>query len=81
VNNQVHACFTVSPQQLRPDSLKTDDDAKGTQFASVLRALRHCSVRYRVYQAGTEGPVVFCLHGGGYSGLTWALLAKELKGR
>lgn len=36
---------------------------------------------FRVYQAGTRGPVVFCLHGGGYSGLTWALLAKQLKGR
>ena len=35
----------------------------------------------RVYLAGTTGPVVFCLHGGGYSGLTWALLAKPLKGR
>lgn len=35
---------------------------------------------FRIYQAGTEGPVVFCLHGGGYSGLTWALLAKQLKG-
>lgn len=21
-----------------------------------------------MYMAGTEGPVVFCLHGGGYSG-------------
>ena len=35
----------------------------------------------RVYLAGTHGPVIFCLHGGGYSGLTWALLAKQLKGR
>lgn len=35
---------------------------------------------FRVYQAGSQGPVVFFLHGGGYSGLTWALLAKQLKG-
>ncbi|MCD9640832.1 hypothetical protein HAX54_026492 [Datura stramonium] len=23
---------------------------------------------FHVYMAGTEGPVIFCLHGGGYSG-------------
>lgn len=28
--------------------------------------------------AGTEGPVVFCLHGGGYSGYVWFLLYKHL---
>jgi len=35
---------------------------------------------FRVYTAGTSGPVVFCLHGGGYTGLTWALFAAHLKG-
>mmetsp|Transcript_17995 Transcript_17995/g.32030 ORF Transcript_17995/g.32030 Transcript_17995/m.32030 type:complete len:382 (-) Transcript_17995:19-1164(-) len=34
---------------------------------------------FRVYTAGSSGPVVFCLHGGGYTGLTWALFAKRLK--
>ncbi|CAI9117141.1 OLC1v1018483C1 [Oldenlandia corymbosa var. corymbosa] len=34
---------------------------------------------FHVYQAGTEGPVVFCLHGGGYSGLSFALSASILK--
>ncbi|KAL0351266.1 UNVERIFIED_CONTAM: protein phosphatase methylesterase 1 [Sesamum calycinum] len=29
--------------------------------------------------AGTEGPVVFCLHGGGYSGLSFALSASKIK--
>ncbi|XP_038718018.1 protein phosphatase methylesterase 1-like isoform X3 [Tripterygium wilfordii] len=29
--------------------------------------------------AGTEGPVVFCLHGGGYSGLSFALSAGKIK--
>ena len=36
---------------------------------------------FRVYLAGDAGPVVFLLHGGGYTGLTWALVARELKGR
>lgn len=29
---------------------------------------------FRIYTIGTEGPVLFFLHGGGYSGLTWAVL-------
>ncbi|OQR91453.1 protein phosphatase methylesterase [Achlya hypogyna] len=34
---------------------------------------------FRVYLAGTEGPVVVLLHGGGHTGLTWALTTKLLK--
>ncbi|XP_070026900.1 uncharacterized protein LOC107789083 isoform X1 [Nicotiana tabacum] len=34
---------------------------------------------FHVYMAGTEGPVVFCLHGGGYCGLSFALAASKLK--
>ncbi|EFJ40833.1 hypothetical protein VOLCADRAFT_77814 [Volvox carteri f. nagariensis] len=34
---------------------------------------------FNVYVAGTEGPIVMCVHGGGYSGLTWSLVAKRLK--
>ncbi|XP_038718017.1 protein phosphatase methylesterase 1-like isoform X2 [Tripterygium wilfordii] len=34
---------------------------------------------FHVYMAGTEGPVVFCLHGGGYSGLSFALSAGKIK--
>ncbi|KAH9322331.1 hypothetical protein KI387_016970, partial [Taxus chinensis] len=34
---------------------------------------------FHVYSAGTEGPVVFCLHGGGYSGLSFALAAGDMK--
>ncbi|KAJ4827043.1 hypothetical protein Tsubulata_030791 [Turnera subulata] len=34
---------------------------------------------FHVYTAGTEGPVVFCLHGGGYSGLSFALAASKIK--
>ncbi|KAK9270214.1 hypothetical protein L1049_025790 [Liquidambar formosana] len=36
---------------------------------------------FHVYMAGTEGPVVFCLHGGGYSGLSFALAASRIKER
>lgn len=34
---------------------------------------------FHVYMAGTEGPVVFCLHGGGFSGLSFALSASKIK--
>ncbi|XP_074304975.1 uncharacterized protein LOC141639891 [Silene latifolia] len=34
---------------------------------------------FHVYKAGTEGPVIFCLHGGGYAGLSFALSASKMK--
>ncbi|KAL2497482.1 esterase/lipase/thioesterase family protein [Abeliophyllum distichum] len=34
---------------------------------------------FHIYTAGTEGPVVFCIHGGGYSGLSFALSASKMK--
>ncbi|KAL5559861.1 hypothetical protein UlMin_036072 [Ulmus minor] len=34
---------------------------------------------FHVYMAGKEGPVVFCLHGGGNSGLSFALSAAKIK--
>ncbi|KAK6257869.1 hypothetical protein QUC31_001328 [Theobroma cacao] len=34
---------------------------------------------FHLYMTGTEGPVIFCLHGGGYSGLSFALSASKIK--
>jgi uncharacterized membrane protein YgcG len=36
---------------------------------------------FAVYTAGTKGAAVFCIHGGGYTGLTWSLVAQSLKDR
>ncbi|KAJ8914771.1 hypothetical protein NQ315_013274 [Exocentrus adspersus] len=36
------------------------------------------SGNFHVYSKGHEGPILLCLHGGGYSGLTWALFAAEM---
>ncbi|KAK5984311.1 putative protein phosphatase methylesterase 1, partial [Trichostrongylus colubriformis] len=36
---------------------------------------------FNVYLKGTTGPVFYLLHGGGYSGLTWACFASELSSR
>ena len=30
---------------------------------------------FRVYRLGDSGPILFLLHGGGFSGLTWSLFA------
>eukprot|EP00232_Nephroselmis_pyriformis_P028452 CAMPEP_0182869002 /NCGR_PEP_ID=MMETSP0034_2-20130328/9658_1 /TAXON_ID=156128 /ORGANISM="Nephroselmis pyriformis, Strain CCMP717" /LENGTH=155 /DNA_ID=CAMNT_0025001437 /DNA_START=390 /DNA_END=854 /DNA_ORIENTATION=+ len=36
--------------------------------------------QFRLYEAGPAGaPVILCLHGGGYTGLTWGLVAQRLK--
>lgn len=35
----------------------------------------------RVYMAGSSGAVLFCLHGCGYTGLTWACVAAAVKDR
>ncbi|XP_024988269.1 protein phosphatase methylesterase 1 [Cynara cardunculus var. scolymus] len=34
---------------------------------------------FHIYTAGKEGPVVFCLHGGGYSGLSFAMSSRLIK--
>lgn len=34
---------------------------------------------FHIYTAGSKGPVVFCLHGGGYSGLSFALSTSIMK--
>ncbi|XP_052189035.1 uncharacterized protein LOC127799238 [Diospyros lotus] len=34
---------------------------------------------FHIYKAGSNGPVAFCLHGGGYSGLSFALAAGKIK--
>ena len=33
---------------------------------------------FRVYECGTEGPVLLFLHGGGFSALSWSLLSAQL---
>lgn len=33
---------------------------------------------FHIYKKGNTGPILFCLHGGGYSGLTWSLFAVEI---
>ena len=39
------------------------------------------ALQRRVYMAGSKGAVLFCLHGCGYTGLTWSLIAAAVKDR
>ena len=32
----------------------------------------------RVYRAGSKGPLLFFLHGGGYTGMSWAACVRHL---
>ena len=54
-----------APTQLMPDA--------GLQFRS-LTFTGGC----RVYRAGTKGPLLLLLHGGGYTGMSWAACTKAL---
>lgn len=69
------------------DAHGTVDDKPGkkvsgdwTDFFSEKKSIyvksRGCT--FNVYIAGHQGPVLFCLHGAGYTGLTFALVAEEL---
>lgn len=49
-----------------------------TSAASAKTRNRRQST-FNVYSAGKSGPVLLCLHGGGYTGLTWSLVAAKLK--
>ena len=34
--------------------------------------------KFNLYEIGSSGPIILLLHGGGFSGLTWALMSKEV---
>ena len=34
-----------------------------------------CAQTFRIYECGSTGPVLFFLHGGGFSALSWSLLS------
>ncbi|CAD6190270.1 unnamed protein product [Caenorhabditis auriculariae] len=48
------------------------------QFFDEKRELHIGEDVFTVYLKGSRGPIFYLLHGGGYSGLTWACFAKSL---
>uniref|UniRef100_A0A914W4J7 Protein phosphatase methylesterase 1 n=1 Tax=Plectus sambesii TaxID=2011161 RepID=A0A914W4J7_9BILA len=52
-----------------------------TDFFDKKQELNIGSDKFNVYLKGSSGPVFYLLHGGGYSGLTWACMSEELTTR
>lgn len=62
----------------RKDQPKDFSPLTWEKYFSEYRTIELNSNKFRVYVSGTEGPVLVLLHGGGYSGLTWALFTDEI---
>ncbi|EOA20969.1 hypothetical protein CARUB_v10001304mg [Capsella rubella] len=74
--------FAARP--LRPPSTSSSEKYSPVEWESYFDKEDDVSITgsddvFHVYMAGTEGPVVFCLHGGGYSGLSFSLVASKIK--
>ncbi|XP_043190690.1 protein phosphatase methylesterase 1-like isoform X1 [Amphibalanus amphitrite] len=50
-------------------------------FASAQEVRLESGDVFHVYRAGSAGPLLVLLHGGGYSGLTWSLFTEEIMSR
>ncbi|XP_060516070.1 protein phosphatase methylesterase 1 [Cylas formicarius] len=51
---------------------------KWTDYFDSEEYIETSTCKHHIYSKGNQGPIIFCLHGGGYNGLTWALFAKEI---
>ncbi|QDZ22779.1 protein phosphatase methylesterase [Chloropicon primus] len=52
---------------------------KNVEVASGKDGTKLSFNMYTTGEASEDRPLVYCIHGGGYTGLTWALLAKKLR--
>eukprot|EP00959_Pyramimonas_sp_CCMP1952_P203729 4260287-Pyramimonas_sp.AAC.2 len=64
-----HVTVTYFP--VRPSN--PIDCTKGSRVFFCAGAISRWG-SFQVYRAGNSGPVLFCLHGGGYTALTWACM-------
>ncbi|PWA99187.1 esterase/lipase/thioesterase family protein [Artemisia annua] len=76
--------FSSSSKPIRPPTQKSSEkysplDWKGYFDQEDDVSIPDSNDVFHVYTAGNEGPVVFCLHGGGYSGLSFAISARVIK--
>ncbi|GBF94379.1 phosphatase methylesterase [Raphidocelis subcapitata] len=77
-----------APDQTRPDAEQPSCSGRSVElrhWEDYFDACDRVEVpgrgSFAVYTAGSTGAVVLCLHGGGYTGLTWSLVAQRLKDR
>nr|GEX46448.1 protein phosphatase methylesterase 1 [Tanacetum cinerariifolium] len=73
-----------SSKPIRPPTQKSSDkysplDWKGYFDQEDDVSIPDSNDVFHVYTAGKEGPIVFCLHGGGYSGLSFAISTLVIK--
>ena len=54
---------------------------KWSQYFDTEETVETENGTFHIYKKGASGPAVVCLHGGGYSGLTWALFAVNMLSR
>ncbi|XP_023019174.2 protein phosphatase methylesterase 1 [Leptinotarsa decemlineata] len=59
-------------------SMQNFSPIKWSEYFSEEEGIQTTDGVFHVYGRGTDGPILLCLHGGGYSGLTWSLFAAEI---
>lgn len=69
-NSSNSRLFTVSKQNFTP--------VKWSTYFEFEETVVTPQGKFHVYCKGNDGPILLCLHGGGYSGLTWALFAEDV---
>ncbi|KAL5112899.1 hypothetical protein TcWFU_009229 [Taenia crassiceps] len=51
---------------------------KWNKYFNIRDDVEITSGTYRIYRRGVEGPLLFFIHGGGFSALSWSLLSKAI---
>ncbi|VDN98421.1 unnamed protein product [Rodentolepis nana] len=51
---------------------------KWNKYFNIRDDVEISSGTYRIYRRGVEGPLLFFIHGGGFSALSWSLLSKAI---
>ncbi|XP_067948362.1 protein phosphatase methylesterase 1-like [Watersipora subatra] len=75
----------LPPMGLRPAAAKVPVHKKRnyspipwSEYFDERKIVNTRGGRFCTYRKGSSGPLLVCLHGGGFSALTWALFSKEL---
>lgn len=71
----------TSPKSCKARALQRKRDYDPVQWTPYFDESRDIVIgenTFHIYSGGNEGPTLVFLHGGGYSGLTWAELTKSL---
>lgn len=73
--------FGVAPRISKSKGLQRKRDYEPVQWISYFDESKDIKIEenvFHVYTKGTDGPTLVLLHGGGFSGLTWAEFTKSI---